>query len=169
MGLQYFLDTYAPSENIRTESDLTHLEWNEWLEAIYYHDPESSRVIFISPKIASALQEWHKSQIRFQPSKNPQTLGMTFTDYVTPHGAPAKLVINPLLKGHADSSWHYAFAVDMSGDKIKMVNYDGFTLAVERDVVKNGKRRTVDKLHWYGGYEFRMAPHHGYLKMKSFS
>jgi len=165
MGLDYFISTYSPSDNVVDEADLTEAEFYDWLEPCFEYG-SSRKVLYASPHLLQALMRWNLGEIRFQASKNEQTLGLTFANVVTPHGT-IRLINHKMLKARASGHYHYNFLVDM--DKVKYVYYHGLDTQMNRDVVKDGTHQQVDDISTYFGSQFRLAECHGRLRFKNFS
>ena len=170
MGLEYFIETYAPVDNVKTEEDLTKAEFFNWLEPNFEFGSDQ-KTLYASPKLHAALMEWHLGQIRFEPSKSKQTLGLNFAEITLPFGPSSiKLVNHRMLKARGGSAYNYAFLVDHSDEKIKYVYFNKMDTRVQRDLVKDGTTDAqVDCVKTSCGTQFRLAECHGMLKFKTFS
>jgi len=167
MGLDYFISTYAPTDNVRDEDDLTEYEFYDWLEPCFEYG-SSTKTLYTPPRLLQAMMRWNLKEIRFEPSKKKQTLGLNFADVTTPHGQ-IKLINHKMLKARASGHYHYAFLVDHGADKIKYVYFNGLDTQFLRDQVKDGKHQVVDEIATYCGTKFRLADCHGRLRFKDFS
>lgn len=174
MGLEYFIDTYSPAENIKTEAQLTKSEFFSWLEPLFAYGSDH-KFLFCAPSLLSALMEWNLGQILFKPSTSKQTLGLNFAQIALPFGPSQVTLINhrmlrcPVRSNNQPAAYDYAFMVDMSDAKAKYVYFNGLDTQVVKDVVKDGSHVQVDEVFTYCGTEFRLAECHGKLRYQSYA
>lgn len=172
MGFDYFLQTYAPTENVVEEAQLTKSEFFKWLKNCSRYT-ESIPWIFGSGEMFAAMSDWGMGQVRFEPSKKQQTMGLNVGSTTLPTGGAGatRLVKHPLLHGVDEDDWNYIFYVDFSDQAIKRVFYHGMDMNVEKDVIDNtkvwGQKLDVVSCRW--GTQFTLAERMGRLRFKTWS
>jgi len=166
-GLDNYISTNSPAENVVDEADLTEGEFYDWLEPCFEFGSDT-KTLYAPPRLLQAMLRWNLGKIEFAPSKNKQTLGLTFANVVTPHGM-IKLINHKMLKARAAGHYHYAFLVDHGKDKVKYVYQHGLDTQMDKDVIQDGKHETTDDISTYCGTQVRLAECHGRLRFKTFS
>lgn len=173
MGFDYFLQTYAPSDNVVEATSLTRSTMFTWLEACAQYTEGTTPTIFASTKFFAALQDFGIGQVQFAPSKNPQTFGLNVGTLVLPVGGSltARVIPHRMLRERASGDWNYAFFVDFSDEAIKYVYYHGMDVKVKRDVrdgsIAFGQQVDVAYCRW--GTQFSLAEKHGRIRFKTWS
>ena len=173
-GLEYWISTYSPAENVKLEADLTRSEFFSWMEPMFAYGSDT-KYLFCAPSLLAALLEWNLGQIQFKPSTAKQTLGMNFAEVTLPFGPSRVKLINhkmlrcPVRTDGVPQAYDYAFCVDFSEEKIKYVYFNGLDTTVEKDVVKDGTHKQTDEIFTYCSNQFRLPECHGMLRWKSHS
>lgn len=169
MGLEYYLTTYAPSDNIATEEDLTKSELMKWMEPVGHFMGGKRRVLMADPYFSLALSEWDGDKVRIQTGKTAETMGINFTSIISPSGTVWPVILNSQLRAAGTDPYHYIFALEMSEKNFQYIYHSDYDYNVETNAVRDGASRTVDIIRQYCSFRFRKAAHHGRMRFRTFS
>lgn len=117
MSFRAFMNSYADTNHIKTDTDLTENEFINNLEHAFFAEDEGQNkkkvMMWCAQRLATGMTKWNIGRNRYHDmtSKNAKTLGLNFRRWETPFG-PVDMVIDHELQSSVSGGIHYYFLVN---------------------------------------------------------
>lgn len=162
-GAYHFINTYASGNILSVNGTLTKRDFYDWLRTAFKYGSSSTRFLYASPLIASALSWWEMDKIRFTP--NDKLAGLAIGKWNSPVGL-VNVVIHKIFEDPATAVGTafggMAFFLDMAD--ITYLHLGDKDVHMELDIVQDGSELHVDKINGTIGFEFNTPWNHGVLE-----
>lgn len=173
LSFRAFMNSYADSDHIITETDLTEAEFiTKVLKPIFYAENEGQNkkkvVGYVPPSFLVGLTLWNIGRQRFESvtSQKPASAGLSFNRWLSPFG-PIDLIVDQQLESSISGGVHYAFFVDLA--RVGYVPYKNLDTHFIENAVKDGRKRTLGYYRTVFGTHYTQENAHVWLKFATVS